>query len=76
MKQEKQPMPNIVVWSWMREVLQLSGLDLLLFAFLFERTFDGVHKCFDRLTDFEHLLICDELQRQLAIEVYLNGTKR
>ena len=29
-----------------------------------------------RLTDFEHLLICDELQRQLAIEVYLNGTKR
>ena len=31
---------------------------------------------FPRLTDFEHLLIGEELQRQLAIEVYLNGTER
>lgn len=54
MKCEKQPMPNIVVWSWMREVLQLSGIELLLFAFLFERTFDGMHKCFEKLTDFEN----------------------
>lgn len=53
-KKKQQPMPDIIVWSWMREALKLSGVELLLFAYLFEITFDGVHKCFEKLLDLEY----------------------
>ena len=45
--------PNIVVWSWMRTVLKLSGSELLIFSYIFSQTFDSVHRCFTCLSDME-----------------------
>ena len=43
--------PNIIMWSWMRTVLKLSGSELLIFSYLFSQTFDSVHKCYTCLSD-------------------------
>ena len=43
--------PNVVMWSWMRTVLDLTGMELLLFAYVFSQTFDSVHECYSCLTD-------------------------
>lgn len=48
----KKSVPNIVVWSWVRTVLGLSGCELLIFSYLFSRTFDNVHRCYTALMDF------------------------
>lgn len=45
--------PNIVMWSWMRTVLNLTGAELLIFSYLFSQTFDDVHKCYTCLSDME-----------------------
>lgn len=33
-------MPNFVVWSWMRTGLNLSGVHIMLFAYIFSQSFD------------------------------------
>lgn len=43
--------PTIVVWSWMRTVLNLSGSELLIFSYLYSQTFDDSHKCYTTLSD-------------------------
>lgn len=45
--------PSIMLWSWMRTVLDLSGNELLIFAYLFTQTFDSVHRCCSSLSDME-----------------------
>ena len=49
----KSKAPTIVMWSWMREVLELTGTELLLFSYIFAQTFDKVHKCWTCLADME-----------------------
>ena len=41
--------PNFTICSWMISVLKLSKAELLLFAYLFDQTYDGKHKCFTSL---------------------------
>ena len=53
MSSNKSSIPNIVIWSWMRTVLDLSGTELLLFAFIFSQTFDNVHKVQTCLSEME-----------------------
>ena len=36
-------MPNFVIWSWMRTALQLSGSNLMLFAYIYSQSFDASH---------------------------------
>lgn len=43
--------PNIVIWSWMRTVLNLSGSELLIFAYLYSQTFDNGHRCYSTLAN-------------------------
>lgn len=50
---KKTSMPNIMVWSWM-SALDLSGVELLIFAFIFSTSFDNVHRCYTSLTDMEN----------------------
>ena len=45
--------PTIIMWSWMREVLDLTGIELTIFSYIFDRTFDKVHKCWTCLSDME-----------------------
>lgn len=45
--------PNVVIWSWMRTVLELCGTELFVFAYLFSQTFDVSHKCYACLADME-----------------------
>ena len=52
-KKHSTSIPNIIVWSWMRTVLNLSGSELLIFAYIFSQTFDNVHKCYTCLSDME-----------------------
>lgn len=46
-------MPNFVVWDWMREALGLSGTNLLIFAYVFSQSFDGVHYSTTSLSTME-----------------------
>lgn len=50
---QKTSIPNIIMWSWMRTVLNLSGTELLIFAFVFSQTFDNIHKCYTCLSEME-----------------------
>ena len=45
--------PNIIVWSWMRTVLNLCGAELMIFSYIFSESFDSVHRCYTSLTDME-----------------------
>lgn len=45
--------PDITLWSWMREVLGLVGTELILFSYIFSQSFDEVHKCITPLTIME-----------------------
>ena len=45
--------PSIVLWSWMRTILNLSGNELLIFAYLFSQTFDSIHRMHNSLYDME-----------------------
>lgn len=36
-------MPNFVVWSWMRNGLKLSGIHIMLFAYIFSQSCDNEH---------------------------------
>ena len=49
----KTSIPNIIMWSWMRTVLNLTGTELLIFAFVFSQTFDNLHKCYTCLSEME-----------------------
>ena len=42
-------MPDITIWSWMQSVLKLSATELMIFAYLFTKTFDNVHRCYTAL---------------------------
>ena len=46
-------MPNLIVWSWMREVLGLHGTQLLIFSYMFTQCFDSVHQCTTSLSSME-----------------------
>lgn len=45
--------PNVVMWAWMRTVLNLTGSELLIFAYIFSQTFDDLHKCYTCQADME-----------------------
>ena len=49
----KNPMPNIIVWSWMRTVLGLAGTEILIFSYIYSQSFDSVHKCYTPLNEME-----------------------
>lgn len=49
---EKETMPDITIYSWMRTALGISGIELIIFAYLFTKTFDNVHRCFTSLDTF------------------------
>lgn len=51
---KKTSIPNIIMWSWMRTVLDLTGTELLIFAFVFSQTFDNLHKCYTCLSEMEN----------------------
>lgn len=36
-------MPNFVIWSWMRNGLKLSGIHIMLFAYIFSQSYDNEH---------------------------------
>lgn len=46
-------MPNFVVWDWMREALGLSGANLMIFAYVFSQSFDGIHYSTTSLSTME-----------------------
>lgn len=46
-------MPNFVVWNWMREALELSGTNLMIFAYVYSQSFDGVHYSTTSLSTME-----------------------
>ena len=46
-------MPNIMVWSWMSTVLGLCGVELMLFSYVFDKSYDGIHKCYTPLSEME-----------------------
>ena len=46
-------MPSIVVWPWMSQALNLSGVELLIFSYIFDVSFDNVHRCYTRLIDMQ-----------------------
>lgn len=50
---ESKRIPNVILWSWMRTVLNLVGSELYIFAYIFSQTFDNVHKCFTCLSEME-----------------------
>jgi DNA-binding Lrp family transcriptional regulator len=50
--EKKSSMPNIMVWSWM-SALDVSGVELLIFAFIFGTSFDSVHRCYTSLNEME-----------------------
>ena len=52
-KSANEMIPNIVIWSWMRTVLDLSGSELLIFSYIFSQTFDNVHPCTTKLSEME-----------------------
>lgn len=51
--QQQKKMPNIMIWSWMRTVLGLCGMELTLFSYVFSKSYDGIHKCYTSLTEME-----------------------
>lgn len=52
MAEKKSSMPDIMVWSWM-SALDLSGVELLIFAYIFSNAFDNVHRCYTKLNEME-----------------------
>ena len=36
-------MPNFVVWDWMRTGLGLSGVNIMIFAYIYSQSFDNTH---------------------------------
>lgn len=46
-------MPNFVVYDWMRTGLNLTGLNIMLFALIFSQSFDENHSCAVTLTSME-----------------------
>lgn len=53
MHEKNNTMPNIIIWSWMRTVLDLTGINLMLFAYIFYESFDSVHRCRIPLSQME-----------------------
>jgi len=45
--------PNIIIWSWMRTILDLCGTELFIFAYMFSQAFDSAHRCYAKLSDME-----------------------
>ena len=52
----KKSVPNIILWSWMRNVLKLSGNSLLVFSCIFSQTPDPTHGSCIPMQDFEYWL--------------------
>ena len=52
----KKAVPNIILWSWMRNVLKLSGNSLLVFSCIFSQTPDPTHGSCIPMQDFEYWL--------------------
>lgn len=53
MTDKSDKMPNIIVWTWMSSVLHLSGMELLIFAYIYSVSFDSVHRCHTTLGSME-----------------------
>lgn len=51
----KKPIPNLIIWSWMRTTLGLVGSELLIFSYLFCKTYDSTHFFFIPLSDMEQM---------------------
>lgn len=35
--------PSFIIWSWMMSALKLSGVDIMLFAYIYSQSFDNTH---------------------------------
>lgn len=47
--------PNVVIWAWMRTVLNLSGNELFVFSYIFSQCFDNQHKCYAKLSELSSI---------------------
>lgn len=53
MTDREEQMPNIIVWSWMSSALHLRGTELIIFAYIYNVSFDSIHRCYTTLTSME-----------------------
>lgn len=53
MADREEQMPNIIVWSWMSSALHLKGTELIIFAYIYNVSFDSIHRCYTTLASME-----------------------